>query len=48
MEIDLKHYYKDMLALLLWEEDVKWYQRAKTTRLLLGDYNTDMVANAKH
>jgi hypothetical protein len=51
VEIDLKNYYKQRLALLLQKEEVKWYQRAKTTRLLLGDCNTKylhLVANGKH
>jgi len=50
MEIDPKNYYKERLALLLWEK-VKWYQRAKTTRFLSGDCNTKyfhLVANGKH
>lgn len=34
VEIDLKHYYKEWLAHLLQEEEIKWYQRAKTTKLL--------------
>jgi hypothetical protein len=49
-KIDLKHYYKYRLGLLLWEEEVKWYERAKTTRLLSGDCNTKyfhLVANGK-
>ena len=51
MEIDLKIFYKERLALLLREQEVKWYQRAKTTRLLSGDCNTKyfhLVANGKH
>ena len=51
MEIDLKNFYKERLALLLREQEVKWYQRAKTTRLLSGDCNTKyfhLVANGKH
>jgi hypothetical protein len=35
MEIDLKNYCKERFALLL-REEVKWYQRAKTTKLLLS------------
>ena len=51
MEIDLQNYYKERLVLLLWEEEIKWYQRAKTTKLLSGDCNTKyfhLVANGKH
>jgi hypothetical protein len=51
MEIDLKHYFKDRLAFDLRQEEVKWYQRAKTTRLLSGDCNTKylyLVAIGKH
>jgi hypothetical protein len=51
VEIDFKNYYKQRLALLLQEEEVKWYQRAKTTRLLLGGCNTKyfhLMANGKH
>jgi hypothetical protein len=35
---------------LLWEEELKWFQRAKTTNLLEGDNNTkyfQMIANGK-
>jgi hypothetical protein len=35
---------------LLREEEVKWFQRAKTTKILKGDNNTkyfQMVANGK-
>jgi hypothetical protein len=35
MEIDLKNYCKERFDLLL-REEVKWYQRAKTTKLLLS------------
>ena len=49
-EIDLKQTVKDRLAHLLREEEVKWFQRAKTTKLLMGDRNTEYfhaVANDK-
>ena len=49
-EIDLKQTVKDRLAHLLREEEVKWFQRAKTTKLLMGDRNTEYfhaVANGK-
>ncbi|XP_062188905.1 uncharacterized protein LOC133892218 [Phragmites australis] len=50
-EINLKNFYKERLALLLREEELKWYQRANTTKLLSGDCNTKyfhLVANGKH
>jgi mannosylglycoprotein endo-beta-mannosidase len=39
-EIDLKQCLKQRLTQLLREEELKWYQRAKTTKLLQGDCNT--------
>jgi hypothetical protein len=39
------------LAKLLCEEEIKYYQRAKVTDVLLGDNNTkysQMMANGKH
>lgn len=50
-EIDLKSYYKQRWTLLLREEEAKWCQRAKTSRLLTGDCNTKyfhLVANGKY
>jgi hypothetical protein len=50
-EIDLKHYLKERLVSLLWEEEIKWYERAKVKTLLEGDANTmffHLVANGKH
>jgi hypothetical protein len=50
-EIDLKQCLKQRLTHLLREEELKWYQRAKTTKLLLGDCNTkyfQLVANGKN
>jgi hypothetical protein len=50
-EIDRKSYFKERLILLLREEEIKWYQRAKMTKLLCGDCNTKyfhLVANGKH
>lgn len=47
-EWDLKQCLKDRLAQLLREEEIKWFQRAKTKKLLQGDSNTkyfQMVAN---
>jgi hypothetical protein len=41
----------DQLAKLLREEEIKCYQRAKVTDVLLGDNNTkyfQMMANGKH
>jgi hypothetical protein len=35
-EIDLKHYLKERLVLLLREEEIKWYERAKVKTLLEG------------
>ena len=42
---------RDDLVKLLKEEELKFYQRAKATDVLLGDNNTryfQMVANGKH
>jgi hypothetical protein len=42
---------RERLARLLREEELKWYQHAKVTDVLLGDNNTryfQMVANGKH
>jgi hypothetical protein len=42
---------QDQLVRLLREEEIKYYQRAKVTDVLLGDNNTkyfQMVANGKH
>ena len=39
-ELDLKQRVKDRLAHLLREEEIKWFQRAKTRKLLQGDSNT--------
>jgi hypothetical protein len=50
-ELDLKQYLQSRLAELLREEEVKWYQRAKTKGLLQGDANTryfHLVASGKH
>jgi mannosylglycoprotein endo-beta-mannosidase len=50
-EIDLKNYLKERLVLLLREEEIKWYERAKVKTLLEGDANTrffHLVANGKH
>ena len=49
-ELDLKQSIKDRLAHLLREEEIKWFQRAKTTKTLKGDRNTKYfqgVANGK-
>jgi hypothetical protein len=49
-KIDLKQCVKDRLAQLLREEEIKWFQRAKTKELLQGDNNTryfQLVANGK-
>lgn len=50
-ELDIKNYVKNRLATLLREEEIKWYQRAKTIRIVEGDRNTKyyhMIANGKH
>ena len=50
-EIDLKQTLKSRLIQLLPKEEIKWYQRGKTTKLLFGDMNTKyfhLVANRKH
>jgi hypothetical protein len=39
-ELDLRNYLQNRLAQLLWEEEIKWYQRAKVKELLEGDSNT--------
>jgi mannosylglycoprotein endo-beta-mannosidase len=47
---DLKQCVHERLTQLLREEEVKWFQRAKTTRILKGDSNTKyfhMVANGR-
>jgi hypothetical protein len=51
LEVDLQHCLKARLIQLLREEEVKWYQRSKTNKLLYGDSNTKyfhLVANGKH
>lgn len=50
-EINLKHYLKERLVLLLREEEIKWYERVKAWNLLQGDDNTcffHLVANGKY
>jgi hypothetical protein len=49
-ELDLKQCIKDRLAQLLREEEIKWFQRAKTKQLLDCDDNTkyfQLVVNGK-
>jgi hypothetical protein len=49
-EWDLKQSVHERLTQVLREEEVKWFQRAKTTNILKGDNNTkyfQMVANGK-
>jgi exonuclease III len=49
-EWDLKQSISERLGQLLREEELKWFQRAKTTKILKGDSNTkyfQMVANGK-
>ena len=50
-EVKLKHVLNERLAELLREEELKWYQRAKTRDLLEGDANTKyfrLVASGKY
>jgi nitrogenase molybdenum-iron protein alpha/beta subunit len=50
-EREYKQYLNNILAELLREEEIKWYQRAKVKELLEGDSNTkyfQMIANGKH
>jgi hypothetical protein len=50
-EVDLRHCLKVQLIKLLREEEIKWYQRSKSDKLLQGDNNTiffHLVANGKH
>jgi hypothetical protein len=50
-EIELKSQYNVKLAGLLYQEEVKWYQRSKTQFMLEGDSNTryfQSVANGRH
>jgi len=51
LEVNFKHYLNGRLVLLLREEEIKWYERAKMKTLLEGDDNTrffHLVANGKH
>jgi hypothetical protein len=50
-EIDVKQCLKNRIAQLLREEEIKWYQRAKTKDLLEGGSNTkyfQLIAKGKH
>jgi mannosylglycoprotein endo-beta-mannosidase len=50
-EVNFNHYLKERLILILREEEIKWYERAKVKTLLEGDDNTrffHLVANGKH
>jgi hypothetical protein len=50
-EVDLKHCLNARLLHLLREEEIKWYQRSKSDKLLQGDSNTKyfhLIANGKH
>ena len=50
-ELDLKHVLNERLVELLWEEEIKWYQRAKVKHLLECDANTKyyhLLANGRH
>jgi hypothetical protein len=49
-EWDLKQSINNMIAHLLREEEIRWFQRAKTTKILNGYNNTrylQMIANGK-
>jgi hypothetical protein len=49
-ELDVKHCLNTRLMQLLREEEIKWYQRSKSNKLLQGDSNTryfHLVANGK-
>jgi hypothetical protein len=49
-ELDLRNSLRVRISQLLREEEIKWFQRAKTKNLLEGDNNTkyfQMVANGK-
>jgi hypothetical protein len=49
-EWDLKKSINNMIAQLLREEEIRWFQRAKTTKILKGYNNTryfQMIANGK-
>lgn len=49
--MDLKKSIKERLAHLHREEELRWFQRAKTTNILQGDNNTmyfQLMANGKH
>ncbi len=49
-EIDIRYVWRNRLACLLREEEIKWYRRAKTKDILEGDSSTKyfhLVANGK-
>jgi hypothetical protein len=49
--VDLKHCLKAWLIQLLREEEIRWYERLKSDKILQGDSNTKyfhLVANDKH
>ena len=49
-ELDLKQSVNERITQLLREEEIKWFQRAKTKDMLEGDNNTKyfhMMANGK-
>jgi hypothetical protein len=50
-EVNMKHCLKLSLVHLLREEEIKWYKRSKSNKLLKGDINTKyfhLLANGKH
>jgi hypothetical protein len=49
-EWDLKQSINERITQLFGEEDIRWFQRAKTTKILKGDNNTkyfQMIANGR-
>jgi hypothetical protein len=50
-EINLKQCWNNILAHLLRDKEIKWYQKAKVKGLLEGDFNTkyfQLIENEKH
>jgi hypothetical protein len=50
-EVDIKYCLKSRLAQLLREEEIKWFQRSNSDKLLKGDSNTkyfQLVANGRY
>ncbi len=50
-EIDIRWFYRNRLSSIMREEEIKWYNRAKSKDIMDGDSNTKyfhLVANGKH